>query len=655
MANTELRGVIEQVLSLGQSGGAIFTLKLAGRGRSARVLADYDVAISTPMVGETWDVTGLREMHAVYGPQIRAAKAMACRPEGEAVVPLLAGPAFPGFDMRRSRKLWRAFRDAIYAILDSDDRKSLSAAGVRGTAATALLSAWHSYIERLELVKELYACRPPSEAVDEIMRLWTTPRERIRANPYRLVSFLPWDTVDRFAQEQYDIPPGDSRRLAGSCQSAYIHNGRVLTTSISQRELGRRIAHQLGDASLPSKAIATALERSMLRRDPSAPGNALQLEGAAILKRALLHALGAIDSHGNATASPRADIILCDGLPLPAAEEALVRLRSSSLHILSALPQPSDNSNCIHILQAIRETIPSYLATAQDIFIHRADCLALTTLNKLVQRVPNAATVHLVASGLISHLDDDSLPFRSLGLSEKLCSEGLTTFLSGPTRAETSNASARARKPTVLAPRAPDISYDFVHEVSDISERVLSHYRKCSEEGTAVIIVPTPAACVYFNDTLHSEAVADREYLGASTTVAQFGSNKMACVGEPLAWRHTDLRSSCLQGLQAKLDDILPEQHSINQDFDYVRVRLDDDGQVSLSKQQSRHLSPAYALPLRHAILGRWDTVIICFHPESPASVDWVESCARLATQSSICVSHRQSGDKTTARRASKA
>lgn len=641
---------------MGQSGGAIFTLKLAGKGRSARVLADYDVAISPPMVGETWDVAGSREMHTVYGPQIRATKAMACRPEGEAIVPLLAGPAFPGFDMRRSRRLWRAFREAIYAILDSDDSKSLSAAGVRGTAATALLSAWHSYVERLELVKELYACRPPSEAVDQIMRLWTTPRERIRANPYRLVPFLPWETVDRFASAQYDIPHEDSRRLAGSCQSAYLHNGRVLTTSISRRELGRRIAHRLGDASLSSKAIALALERSTLRRDTSVPGNALQLEGVAILKRALLLALGAIDSHGNATASPRADIILCDGLPIPTAEQTLVRHRSSSLHILSSFPQlNSDSSNCIHIHQAIRETFPASLATAQDIFVHRADCLALTTLNKLVQRVSRTATVHLVASGLISHLDDGSLPFRSLSLSEKLCSEGLPTFLSGPKRAETLKKSARARKLTIGALCAPDVSYDFVYGVSDISERVLSHYRKCSEEGTAVIIFPTSEACEYFNNTLHSEAVSDREYLGASTTVARFGSNMMACVGEPLAWRHTDLRSSGLQGLQAKLDDILPEQHSINQDFDYVTVRLDDDGQVSLSKEQSRHLSPAYALPLRHAILGRWDTVIICCHPESPASVDWIENCARLATRNTICVSHRQSGDKATARRASKA
>lgn len=656
MANTELGGTVEQVLSIGQSGGAIFTLKLPGRGRSARVLADYDVAISTPMVGETWDVAGSREMHSVYGPQIRATTALACRPEGEAIVHLLAGPAFPGFDMRRSRKLWVAFRDAIYTILDSDDSKSLAAAGVRGTSATALLSAWHSYIERLELLKELYPCRPPREAVDHILRLWTAPRERIRANPYRLVPFLPWDTVDRFASEQYHIQPEDNRRLVGSCHSAYLHNGRVLTTSISQRELRRRVAHRLGDASLSDKAIATALERSSLCRDPSVPGDALQLEGAAILKRALLYALGVIDSQGKATPSPRADLILCDVLPLPAAEETLVRHRPSSLHILSAFPRPNSvDSNCIHIHQAIREIVPAPLAAAQDVFVHRADCLALTTLNKLIQRVPRTATVHLVLSGLIAHFDDDTLPFLSLGLSGKLRSEKLTTLISAPNRAEMLKESAGVRKLTTRAPRAPDISYDFMHRASDISERVLFHYRKFAEEGTAVIIVPTSEACEYFNNALHSEAVADREYLGASTTVARFASNVMACVGEPLAWRHTDLRSNCLQGLHAKLDDIHPEQHSVNQDFDFVTVRFNDDSQVSLGKGQSRHLSPAYAVPLRHAILGMWDTVIIGCHPGSPASVDWVESCARLATRNTICVSHPHSGDKTVTRRASKA
>ncbi|ENZ77685.1 hypothetical protein OR214_02689, partial [Ralstonia pickettii OR214] len=58
MATVELRGTIERVLSIGQAGGTIFALKLAGRGRSARVVADFDVALTIPFLGETWEIEG---------------------------------------------------------------------------------------------------------------------------------------------------------------------------------------------------------------------------------------------------------------------------------------------------------------------------------------------------------------------------------------------------------------------------------------------------------------------------------------------------------------------------------------------------------------------------------------------------------------------
>ncbi len=262
-------------------------------------------------------------------------------------------------------------------------------------AAVPLYVKGHSYGEYGDLCTITrrdqltgYPCHPQAETVDQIMRLWTGAREQVRANPYCLIPFLPWDNVDRFASVQHDVPQDDSRRLVGACVSAYIHNGRVLTNSISLRELRRRVAHRLGDTSLSDRAIARALECSSLRRDPGAPGNEVQLAGAGILKRALLQSLGVVDSHGKPAPAPRADIIFSEGLPAPLVEESLARQRPSSLHILSAFPRLiSFASNCIHIHRAIGDSVPTSLATAEDVFVHRADCLDLTTLNKLVQRI----------------------------------------------------------------------------------------------------------------------------------------------------------------------------------------------------------------------------------------------------------------------------
>lgn len=584
-------------------------------------------------------------MHAVYGPQIRATKALACRPEGEAIVGLLARhPAFPEFDMRRSRRLWGAFRDAIYDVLDSADSTRLSTAGIRGASATDLFSAWRKYIAQLELIKELYPCHPQAETVDQIMRLWTGAREQVRANPYCLIPFLPWDNVDRFASVQHDVPQDDSRRLVGACVSAYIHNGRVLTNSISLRELRRRVAHRLGDTSLSDRAIARALECSSLRRDPGAPGNEVQLAGAGILKRALLQSLGVVDSHGKPAPAPRADIIFSEGLPAPLVEESLARQRPSSLHILSAFPRLiSFASNCIHIHRAIGDSVPTSLATAEDVFVHRADCLDLTTLNKLVQRIPSTARVHLVVSGIMTHVSDESLALSSLRLSDRLRRDRLRTLISPPPSTQAEYKSTHT--PKIRSGRSSNsrIAYDIVSGTLELSERVLFHYRKAVEEGTAIIIVPTPAECAHFNNLLHSEAVADRTYLGESTAVVRLASNMMACAGEPVAWLHTDLRFNCLQGMHAQIDTILPGQHPADKGFDCVIVKLDDDSRVTLSKVQSQHLALAYAVPLQGAILGAWDTVIVACHPGKSASPDWVESCARLATSQTICISHPNS------------
>ncbi len=112
---------------------------------------------------------------------------------------ILAGPLFQGIGASTARTLEAHFGDELSAILDKQDARVLSRI-ITKKKAESVLRGWRSYAVKRDLMDWLNAQGIDQDIGEIAYRVWGHETlGRLRANPYRLLSFLDWREVDRFA------------------------------------------------------------------------------------------------------------------------------------------------------------------------------------------------------------------------------------------------------------------------------------------------------------------------------------------------------------------------------------------------------------------------------------------------------------------------
>jgi exodeoxyribonuclease V alpha subunit len=243
-------------------GGAIFTgLQIDCTGNvqdaagylvvraSNRVLAGVSVE-----QGQWWDVAGNLRSHAVevngyrmIERQVEATSATLVRPSGEHIVTLLAeNPTFEGIGQVKARKLWEAFGEQLYEILDEADVETLSTQ-LTPEIARKVTRAWSMYgdAKTLKWLQTHGFDVAVGKKVVEFFGAETSAR--IEEDPYRLLSFCAtWRQVDDLARGKLALAVDDPRRLRGAIEEACYRLFAAGHTLVQRPTLKSTVGNILG-------------------------------------------------------------------------------------------------------------------------------------------------------------------------------------------------------------------------------------------------------------------------------------------------------------------------------------------------------------------------------------------------------------------------
>lgn len=291
-------------------GGCIFTGKpiqpngQVGDAKSYVVVkASFDVmAGALVQPGQWWRVSGpATQRHQVVNGyvltewQVDAGEAALERPSGEHLVRFMASnPAFEGIGEVKARKLWDAFGERLYELLDAGDAGSLGSA-LSLEIATKAIAAWtdHGDSQTLQWLQ--------SEGFDfrlaqKVLRFFgPDTKVRLETDPYRLLSFCArWGEVDRLAQKHFKVQPDDPRRLQGAIEEACYRIFIEGHTAVLSSTLMDRLASILGPQTGTLKwrgLVNLALSQGLTNGSYVIGHHGLQPLGALVMERQVAEAV----------------------------------------------------------------------------------------------------------------------------------------------------------------------------------------------------------------------------------------------------------------------------------------------------------------------------------------------------------------------------
>jgi len=233
-------------------GGCIFSgrpIDLQGQVLDARqhlvVEASHKVlAGATVAVGQWWQVSGKssqmkREVHGflVTEVQIKAETLVPLLPSGEHIVAFMSdNDAFVGIGPVKARRLWEAFGEDLYRILDEGDTSALATV-LSQDSAIQVAQAWATCGDGRTL--QWLQTKKFDVAIGRkvIQFFGRETAQKLEEDPYRLLSFCAtWRQVDQLAQQHFSVEPDDPRRLQGAIEEAcYRLFGQGHTSALSHR------------------------------------------------------------------------------------------------------------------------------------------------------------------------------------------------------------------------------------------------------------------------------------------------------------------------------------------------------------------------------------------------------------------------------------
>ncbi|ANB71308.1 hypothetical protein AYM40_02190 [Paraburkholderia phytofirmans OLGA172] len=232
---------------------------------SGRLLADTSV-----QVGQWWRVKGEARPRArtvngyrLLEQQIEAEDLELALPSGEHLITLLSeGDGFTGIGTAKARRLWEAFGERLYNVLDAGDVTSLATVkSVSQEIAQRLVTAWRLYGDA-RTIQWLHK-RGFSVSLGRTLlaHFGAETSNAIEEDPYRLLSFCAnWSTTDKFAREHFEMAEDDPRRLQGAIEEALYRLFADGHTAVSQQMVMVRLSAVLGTQSekFPWRTLASA-------------------------------------------------------------------------------------------------------------------------------------------------------------------------------------------------------------------------------------------------------------------------------------------------------------------------------------------------------------------------------------------------------------
>lgn len=254
--------------------------------------------------GQWWFIRGTVEERQVTvngfqmgERQVEAEDAALTRPSGEHIITFLAdNPAFEGIGTVKARRLWDAFGERLYDLLDSGDSANLSSV-LAGEVAKKLVDAWEVQGNSITL-QWLQSHGFDARLGRKVLAFFgSEATRRVEEDPYRLLSFCAgWKEVDRLAIGRFGVELGDPRRLRGAAEEACYRLFADGHTVMLTADLTERVIRILGKPPAGvrwrdhlSSAVSAGLENGSFVKGPYG----LQPLGAMVMERQIARAVHA--------------------------------------------------------------------------------------------------------------------------------------------------------------------------------------------------------------------------------------------------------------------------------------------------------------------------------------------------------------------------
>lgn len=241
---------VTRVLGTTIDGGAVFS-GASTDGSTVRVVASPRVLSRPPVPGESWRIEGTVDEHPRYGQQVVATACGYQLPAGRLLVQYLTNsPDFRGIGAAKAQALWDAFGDRLAATLADGDVQALEAV-LAPSMARRLVEAWQAKLPEAELMAFLDAHGFDLRLAGRLARVWgDRARQMAELNPYYMLAFAGWSTVDA-AAAKLGVRADDSRRLVGAVESALYDRLQRAHTVTDHEMLLRLVRRKLqgGDAA----------------------------------------------------------------------------------------------------------------------------------------------------------------------------------------------------------------------------------------------------------------------------------------------------------------------------------------------------------------------------------------------------------------------
>jgi exodeoxyribonuclease V alpha subunit len=212
-------------------------------------------------------------------------------------------PRFKGVGLGKAKKLYNHFGDELIQILNEGNIPRLEEI-LTPLATQHLVKAWRNNQAETEVLAFLDKYNFSARLAGKVWSCWGDKAIGVlERNPYCMLAFAGWDTVDRAAQ-QLGVNHNDERRFVGaveSCLYARLTEKHTLTGHLS---LLQRICHLLGvDATTAEMAIRLALDDMAIVGNKQ---NGYQPIGAASIESGIAQRLARIQGRE----SPRQGLLL---------------------------------------------------------------------------------------------------------------------------------------------------------------------------------------------------------------------------------------------------------------------------------------------------------------------------------------------------------
>lgn len=198
--------------------------------------------------------------------------------KGNIVRFLAEEPMFAGIGNVRASKLVDRFGDGLLTVIRDRDETVFEV--LPEGVATVLFENFGDAAAEAELAMYLDALGIDERLGKKVVGAWgQLGAEKLRENPYLLVSWVPWDKVDLIGR-RIEIPSEDPQRLCAACEHVLYSRLSKGHTWTSLKEAKKHISGFIGERN-----AAPAIEACLDNHGAVLNADGLQPLGAAIMER----------------------------------------------------------------------------------------------------------------------------------------------------------------------------------------------------------------------------------------------------------------------------------------------------------------------------------------------------------------------------------